>query len=230
MVVKPAVKKGRRTRHRPFTDDELRRFFAHCEPSHRPLFLTMLMTGARSCELLPSPRSRHVPLLKEEVDAEAGAIRLRTAKLKPGQDEKVRVVGVPGEFMEELVAYARTVPGVFVFPPNQSLKNLFDRILKRAGIPKINALGRKLTAHSFRHTYATLQARAVAFNPFLLKEILGHCQLTTTDRYCHARGEAAVVDVAGLLAGGGVKGWCEPPNETAGPEGPAADKASNFSA
>jgi len=60
------------------------------------------------------------------------------------------------------VAFSRNTDGPFVFPErNSSLKNTFDRILKRAGIEKLDVLGRKVTAHSFRHTYATLMAQSV---------------------------------------------------------------------
>ena len=61
----------------------------------------------------------------------------------------------------------------------------FDLILEKAGIPKVDELSRKLTAHSFRHTYATMMAEKTGHNPFLLKEALGHQQLSTTERYCH---------------------------------------------
>jgi len=42
-----------------------------------------------------------------------------------------------------------------------------------------------LTICSFRHTYATLMAQAVGNNPFLLKEVLGHRRIATTEQYCH---------------------------------------------
>jgi integrase len=60
-------------------------------------------------------------------------------------------------------------------------------------------LGKKLTAHSFRHTYASIMAKRSSYNPHVLKEILGHHQLTTTDRYIHARSTAEVVDVMEFL-------------------------------
>ena len=110
----------------------------------------------------------------------------------------------------------KLIEGPHVFPLNGSLSQLFDRILIRAGIPKLDELGRKLTAHSFRHTFATHQAMSVSFNPFLLKDILGHCQISTTDRYCHARAEAAVIDVTELV--GGVKEGCERPKEGVDPK------------
>ena len=196
VVQKPDPIRGRKTTNRAFTPDELERFFAVCCPAHRILFLTMLTTGARPAELVPSKRSNHVALLKTEVDSENDTITLRNAKLKIGQEEKIRLVKIPQELMEELVEYARTTSGPHVFPSrNSSLKNVFDRILKRAEIPKINVLGHKLTAHSFRHTYATMMAEALGNNPFILKQALGHSQITTTDRYCHNQAPAVVIDI-----------------------------------
>lgn len=108
-----------------------------------------------------------------------------------------------------------------VFAVNQSLCHLFDRICIRAGIAteetvkkkdkngkeyvktvirKTDELGRKVTAHSFRHTFATKAAKQAKYDPHLLKSILGHHQLSTTDRYIHTRSAAEVVEVAELLA------------------------------
>lgn len=81
----------------------------------------------------------------------------------------------------------------------------------------------EVTAHSFRHTFATLQASAVSQNPFLLKEILGHCQLSTTERYCHPRQMATVIDVTSFV--GGVTPGCEPEKQEADPVGSASRKA-----
>jgi integrase len=142
-----------------------------------------------------------VALLKQEVNADDCTITIRTAKLKCGQKEKLRIIKVPEDLMIRLVKQMAEIPGDFIFEPNGNLSGLFDRIINRAEIPKIDPLGHKLTAHSFRHTFATLQASAVSFNPFLLKEILGHCQLSTTDRYCHARTDAVIIEVSNLLGG-----------------------------
>lgn len=198
MVAKPKAKRGKKVKHRPFTSEELKKFFAHSGPN-RMLFMTMLVTGARPAELVPSDRSSHVALLKEEIDQANCTIIIRNAKLKTGQEEKVRLVKVPEEFMQEMVAFARTVPGNHVFPVrNGSLHTTFDRILKYAGIAKVNALGKKLTAHSFRHTYCTLMAKSVGHNPFVLMSMMGHAQITTSQIYCHAVVSAEVIDTSFL--------------------------------
>ena len=84
----------------------------------------------------------------------------------------------------------------FVFTANSNSVRDFDATPDRAGIPKVDAAGRKLLLHSFRHTYATLMAEQVQNNPHFLKAILGHTRITTTDRYCQV--QAAVVPISKL--------------------------------
>ena len=179
------------------------------------MFLFLLCTGARLAEVRPSPCSTHVPLIKKEVNLERGRVKIRTAKLKAGQRSRERELAIPAELTEALRKQIKSTPGPYVFRQNRSLNQLFDRIIERAGIAKVDELGRKVTTHSFRHTFATLQASMVGFNPFQLKEILGHSDLGMTDRYCHPCTEASVIDISGLV-GGGVKRWCEVANEDAG--------------
>ena len=65
-------------------------------------------------------------------------------------------------------------------------------------ISKIDELGRKLTAYSFRHTYATLLAEHVGHNPFILKEVLGHSRLSMTERYCHPTAPSLELALSGI--------------------------------
>jgi integrase len=134
--------------------------------------MALLTTGARPAEVIPSERSDHTALLKKEVNLTEHALTIRTAKMKLGQRRRERIIRIPEVLSQRLERQMDQTPGVHVFAPNGSLAHLFDRVIERAEIPKINELGRKVTSHSFRHTYATLQAQAVAFNPFLLKEIM----------------------------------------------------------
>ena len=66
-------------------------------------------------------------------------------------------------------------------------------IIKRAGIPKFDALGQKVTGHSFRHAYATILSEQLENNAFVLKEALGHQRLSTTERYCHPTAPTVVI-------------------------------------
>lgn len=199
---RPSRKPGKRTEQRNLTADELKRFFEHCPETWRPLFLLMPVTGARPAELVPSKRSAHKPLLKDEIDAETGIVTIRSAKVLPGKKPRVLRVAVPKAVLDLVLKATKSTKGDFAFSLTQNLCRSFDRIIKAAGIRKSDAAGRKVTAHSFRHTYATIMAEsaAVNYNPFILKEILGHSQITTTDRYCHPTAPEVRLDLSALMS------------------------------
>jgi len=209
-IDKPKPKPGREALNRPFSQDELRRFFLHCPDELRSSFLLMLVTGARPAEIVPSIRSSHTCLLKKELDVKACTITIRCSKQLPNQKDRKRSLKVPQVLVGLLSEISRRTPGDFIFPPIKDLCRRFDRVLKAAGIEKTDALGQKLTAHSFRHTYATFMAEAVGHNPFVLKQVLGHSQISTTDRYCHPTASVPVIDISPFIAGGGgQKGWTQ---------------------
>lgn len=197
-VEKPKPKRGSVTKHRPFTQEELKAFFSNCVYAHWVLFMTMLVTGARTAELIPSPRSQHKPLLKSELNVQAGRMTIRNAKLKPNEPDRFRVASIPVWLMEELKSIAAKTPGAFVFPTRKrGLAYFFDEILKRAGIAKADPLGRKLTAHSLRHTFCNSLAASVGNNPFAVMGQMGHSNISTTQIYCH--GATEVIDLQALI-------------------------------
>jgi integrase len=183
--MRPTFKRGRVTEQRHFTQDELERFFRACPPDSKTLYALMLVTGAREAELVQSTRSSHVALLKSEVDLDRRFVTIRTAKTKPGSKSETRILPIPEELVEPLQRRIASVKGPHLFQARWDSCKKFNVILRRAGIPKKDELGRKVTSHSFRHTYATLMAEAVGNNQFLLMKLLGHKQVSTTERYCH---------------------------------------------
>ncbi|HNQ89812.1 MAG TPA: tyrosine-type recombinase/integrase [Verrucomicrobiota bacterium] len=206
---RPSCGAGARTEHRAFTPDELKAFFAHCPGRLRLVFALMLATGARPTELVPSKRAAHKVLLKGEVDLKAQVIRLRSGKQRAGRSGAVRVLPIPEELAADLQAQLKSHDSDFVFTSNTNLARDFDQVLAAAGIPKADALGRVLTAHSFRHTYATAVADALGHNPFLVQQALGHAKISTTQQYVHPVLPAVHLDWSGVLAGGRVKRSCK---------------------
>jgi len=182
-VMRPRPKRGRETPGRNLTADELQRFFVACPERHRLLYALMATTGARQAELVPSRRSGHTPLLKEEVDLEAGIIHLRTAKGKLGVSAGQRNLTIAPELIDPLRRQIDVIDGPLVFGPISNGPRDFDKILRRAGIEKQDVRG-KVTSHSLRHSYATIQAEA-GTDPWMLKTLLGHKRLETTERYSH---------------------------------------------
>jgi integrase len=80
----------------------------------------------------------------------------------------------------------------------------------------MDVLGRKITLHSFRHTYATLMAQVVGNNPFLLKEVLGHQRITTTEQYCHPEAPVIALPFDLDVQRGGRSGWAPTKSASAG--------------
>ena len=84
--------------------------------------------------------------------------------------------------MELVVDFARQKNEQHVFSPNQSFSQLFERILARAGIEKIDALGHKLIAHSFRHTFKDA-CRAEGIENVISDALQGHSSGTVSGTY-----------------------------------------------
>lgn len=198
-VKKPKPKRGKETPNRAFTQEELEAFFGHCGFRLWVLFMTMLVTGARPAELIPSNRSKHTPLLKSELFDDLN-IKVRNAKIKPLMEKNTfRMAAIPPTLMEDLryVASLSDVP--YVFPERgNSLAASFNGVIERAGIAKIDELRRKVTAHSFRHTFCENLAARVGNNPFVVMGAMGHSNITSTQIYCH--GATQLIDLEALFA------------------------------
>lgn len=216
---KPLPLRGKQQPGRPFSHDELGRFFMVCneypqeDPGrYTPLFLLLLCTGARPAELIPSSRSNHVALLKREIDYKRGTILIRSAKLRRGSRSKSTTLRLSAEVLAAVKKMAEKTPGAHVFFP-LTLNCVFNRILKKAGITQVDELGEKLTAHSFRHTFGTMLAEQGA-NAFVIQNILRHSDPKMTSRYVERATQTSVIDVSKYL-GGQEK---EDPDEKKGPE------------
>ena len=189
---------GRRTPNRAFTKEELGKFFKACPERWQTLFLTLLSTGARPAELVPSPQSSHIALLREEVNPETASIIIRSAKRHPGSPARSCEITVSTDLARRILEEA-PVPGRYAFAaPGIGLNHVFEKILKKAGIPKHNVLNQKLTSHSFRHTHATL-LRAAGVPLEIVQQQLGHSSITTTQIYNHHQGTAPVIDIGNLV-------------------------------
>lgn len=190
--------RGRRTRVRGFTRDELVRIFTYVTERYRALYATLLVTGARLAEIVPG-RGGHVALLKRELRPETNEVLVRTAKRRRGEERAARLIRVPAEVMEMLLLAARSNPGPHVFAPSANAARDFLATMRRAGIARCDELGAVVRLHSFRHTYATMQAATLA--PFVLQHALGHRQVSTTQRYVDEAQVAAPVLQLGLRLG-----------------------------
>jgi hypothetical protein len=81
---------------------------------------------------------------------------------------------------------------VFLTPEGKGWSNyttnfmcIHDRVLRKAGIPKVDVEGRKIDVHALRHTYATRLARADV-GMAKTQRLLGHASIATTaEIYTH---------------------------------------------
>jgi integrase/recombinase XerD len=119
------------------------------------------------------------------------SIEENSIRVKSGKGKKDRVVYVDSGTVDIIQAYEDERkdenPALFV---NRRGKRLTDRYIeilvkrhaKRAGIKK------KVTPHTLRHTFAThlLQNKA---NIMVIKDLLGHASLSTTQIYTHVTDE-----------------------------------------
>jgi hypothetical protein len=65
------------------------------------------------------------------------------------------------------------------------MMRIHDRVLRRAGIVKVDVEGRKIDVHALRHTYATRLARADV-GMAKTQRLLGHASIATTaEIYTH---------------------------------------------
>lgn len=173
----------------------------------------------RGYELLPSMEGQYVDALLPAVE-----LSLETG-LRKGEclglrwewiDLKAGTISLPGESTKSFLT--RRVPltdrarsvlrrwsmqkgrpesgHVFAHDDGAAVANLkksYHAAVAEAGIARETAAGR-LTWHSLRHTYGT-RLGAAGIDPETLRELMGHADLATTQRYLHtseARKRAAV--------------------------------------
>lgn len=83
--------------------------------------------------------------------------------------------------------------------PVGSLKKGYHAALKQAGIERVNKRGQRINWHSLRHTFGTLLG-AAGVDPVTLKELMGHANLSTTQRYLHSDDERKRAAIGALEA------------------------------
>lgn len=76
----------------------------------------------------------------------------------------------------------------FAFRPRKNIKPLSVRQIQRT-LEKLSllAIGRKVSPHTLRHTFATRLMRTT--NSRIVQQLLGHKQLTSTQIYSHPNGD-----------------------------------------
>ncbi len=171
-------------RERVLTLDEERRLFMTNSPRLASILTVALSTGMRKGEILG--------LQWKNVSLEKGEIRV--VESKSGRDRILPVNSILFEVLQ--VLKRQNGNNVFVFEnpdtkkPYVDIKRSFSTACKQARIED-------LRFHDLRHTFASrLVKRGVDL--MIVKELLGHASVTTTQRYTHSRAEEKLRAVEAL--------------------------------
>jgi integrase/recombinase XerD len=166
------------------SQEELRRFFAVIRNlKHKAMFMTAYGAGLRVSEL--------VALRVEDIDSARMLIHVRE-----GKGQKERYAKLSGHLLEVLRDYYRICrPRSWLFPGQKpdspmsrmSVNWIADQVRRRAGI------GKQVSPHTFRHTYATHMLDAGA-DLRTIQVLLGHRHIKSTTIYMHV--SQAKIDAA----------------------------------
>jgi site-specific recombinase XerD len=180
-VERPRVQ---RQRWRILEPDEVRRVAnAFTNRRARTVFLTLILTGVRRCELV-SLRWQHVSLTE-------GTLRVAESK----SDEGLRLIQMPSMLTAALVdhysqaTYTSDTDYVFAHPERGSrldpdwYRDHFKDALAEAGIE-----GRVRAFHDMRHSALTNLALTSEANELVLMATAGHRSFATTKQYLHLAG------------------------------------------
>ncbi len=160
--------------------EEVQRLFdALSNVKHRTILMTLYATGLRVSEALA--------LQLQDIDRERMLLRVRH-----GKGGKDRYVPLSQTLLDQLRRYWRYYrPPCWLFPgadPGRALtagtvQKLCTKAARKAGLSK------KVTPHTFRHTFATHHLEA-GTNLKTIQVLLGHRTLNTTSIYLHVAAQA----------------------------------------
>jgi len=144
--------------------------------------------------------------ISEGVRLEVGDIdgKRHLLRVRNGKGSKDRYVHLADRPLELLRAYCRQhgIRSGFLFPCKDShiapdaLERAFKKALRQSGVTKA------ATPHTLRHTFAT-HLLENGEDIRVIKDLLGHTSITTTDIYTHVTGKIATrlhVNLNGMMA------------------------------
>lgn len=152
-------------RLRVITDDELARMSNALPGKHKDCILVLVDTGMRVGELLK--------LAWEDVEPDA-------VHIKDTKGRRPRMVPLTSRAKQSLTAWVDTPHGPFRDITYSGLSHRWDKAKAATGLKD----DKEFVIHALRHTCASrLVRRGVAIQ--VVKEVLGHRNITTTLRYAH---------------------------------------------
>ncbi len=143
------------------------------------IILVLLDAGMRISEL--------VNIKMTDLDIQQGLVTIL------GKGQKQRVVPLTRFTLRELLRYIQNfrknhgfLESPYLFPDSNGghistngIQQYLRRLAEKAGLKDV-----KVTPHVFRHTFGT-NAAARSVNAFMIKDMMGHSSLQTTNKYIH---------------------------------------------
>lgn len=166
---------------RALSVEEVSLLFEHLANPARLIVMIGVTMGLRIGEMLG---------LRVE-DFDCGTLHVRRSwcrghagATKNGKDREIPVPPFLGEALRDYCAQRPTTGWLF---PGESGKPLSDRnLIQRHVYPVAQRLGiPHFSWHSLRHTFSTLGGNEGSIPTLVMKQLLGHSRLSTTDRYMH---------------------------------------------
>lgn len=171
-------------------EDELGRLFkAVTNKKHQAILFTTYSSGLRVSEV--------VQLQLSDIDSERMQIHVRCAKGK--KDRYVQLSPILLEILRAYILSCKERPKKWLFEssytggpyPTRTVQMIFSNAKKAAGIAK------EVGIHSLRHSFAThLLEKGTDIR--YIKDILGHFNIKTTERYLHVSKKSLVNIVSPL--------------------------------
>ena len=182
-------------------EDELRRLFnALSNKKHKAMLFTAYSAGLRVSEI--------VDLKISHIDS--GRMQIFISKAKGKKDRYVNLSPVLLDILRKYITDYRPRPKVYLFEseqtglayPTRTVQQIFTNARNKAGITK------EVGVHSLRHSFAThLLDKGTDIK--YIKDLLGHFNIKTTERYLHVSKQKLVNIVSPLddLMKGGEVEW-----------------------
>ena len=171
-------------RERVLTEDEEELLLEADDSRIKPILIVALNTGMRKGEIFK--------LKWKDVDFEKREIKIPMSK--SGKERRIPINSILINLLYTLKA--ENGQNEFVFTnlktgkPYVDIKRSFDSACKRAGIEN-------LRFHDLRHSFATRLARR-GVDLVIVKELMGHASIVTTQRYLHSQASEKALAVETL--------------------------------
>jgi len=171
-------------RERVLTDGEEERLLAVVPPHIKPIILVALNTGMRKGE--------DFNLRWQNVDIERKQISIKESK--SGRERKIPTNSVLFSLLNALKSQNGSSEYLFTNPatgkPYTDITRSFNTACRKAGVED-------LRFHDLRHTFATRLVRR-GVDLVIIKELMGHASIVTTQRYLHSQADVKLQAVEAL--------------------------------